>query len=206
MSSQSDELDKSSPAKVWNQLSADEKMYVYLAAPSKEWSELSEEQKMDVYLMISHPNLPSEKLHLQEPSSSSQGSGSTKGRFWFDIELDYDEGKLSEEERQQMRDGYADIEDNSKGYLSRVPHEGLNVALNSEEAATPRRVSIASDSLSLRLLQGASTATSSQQADKKDKGVDHGTQSSAPLNTDELEKKAREKILSLRLRGHFAKG
>ncbi|KAL8646794.1 MAG: hypothetical protein Q9226_006710 [Calogaya cf. arnoldii] len=159
---------------------------------------------MDVYLTMSHPNSPSEKLQVQEPSSSSQSSGPTKGRFWFDIELDYDGSKLSGEERQQMRDGYADIEDNAK---DRVPQEGPNVALSNKEAATPPRVSIASDSLSLRLLQGASTATSSQQADKKGKVVDHGSQSSAVLpDTDELEKKAREKLLSLRLGDHFAKG
>lgn len=136
-------------------------------------------------LTSSQPISPSE----ESPDLSTYWLNSDRPRrpeeCWdLDIELDYDDSKTSEEERQLIRDAYAGIDVNARDYVTRVPEKGPNTATSSQESATQ---------------QGSNTTTSSQDAVKNDKGMDDGAQSTAVANnTDAIEKKCQERMRRMR--------
>ncbi|CAL8581208.1 hypothetical protein XPA_006908 [Xanthoria parietina] len=53
----------------------------------------------------------------------------------LDLKLDYDDSKVSEEERQLIRDAYAGIDVNAKDYVTRIPPKRPNTATSSQPAA-----------------------------------------------------------------------
>ncbi|KAI4280151.1 MAG: hypothetical protein L6R38_004669 [Xanthoria sp. 2 TBL-2021] len=144
----------------------------------------SSSDRMD--LTSSQPNSPSE----ESPDLSTYWLNSGRPRrpeeCWdLDIELDYDDSKISEEERQLIRDAYAGIDVNARDYVTRVPEKGPNTATSGQEPATQ---------------QGSKTVTSSQDAVKNDKGMHDGAQSTAVANnTDEIEKKCQERMRRMRI-------
>lgn len=100
----------------------------------------------------------------------------------LDLKLDYDDSKVSEEERQLIQDAYAGIDVNAKGYVTRVPPKGPKTTTSSQPAATQK---------------GSNACESSQGAGKQGKG-NRAPSAAVTINADKIAKRRRKRIRRMR--------
>ncbi|KAL8894221.1 MAG: hypothetical protein Q9192_004507 [Flavoplaca navasiana] len=119
---------------------------------------------------------------LSRPKSGNPPLSNEK---WdIDLELDYDDSKISEEERQLIADAYAGVDVLAKDYVTRVPQtqKEPNTATSAKEGANNQR---------------SGTKLSSQQ-EMKYEGVQNGAKAT-DKDTNEIEQRCQEGIKLMRI-------
>lgn len=90
-------------------------------------------------LDLSSFQLSSPSAERPEPpdSRSKKDDPLLSDNVWeLPLELDYDDSRISEEERQLIADAYAGIDVNARDYVTRVPQKDPKIATSSKEGAT----------------------------------------------------------------------
>ncbi|KAL8879183.1 MAG: hypothetical protein Q9198_003159 [Flavoplaca austrocitrina] len=134
----------------------------------------------------SRPSSPSAKRQRPLTSRSKPGSPPLSNETWdIDLELDYDDSKLSEEERQLIADAYAGVDVLAKDYVTRVPQtqKEPKTATSGKEGANNQR---------------SGTTLSSHQDMKTHKGVQNGVRPTAE-DANEIEQRCQEGISQMRI-------
>ena len=135
-------------------------------------------------LSSSRPSPPSAKRAGPITSLSNPGNSPPSDDIWdIDLELDYDDSKLSEEERQLIADAGVDVL--AKDYVTRSP------LMQKEPKTTTRGKEGANN-------QRSGTTLSSHQEMKTHKGVQNGVRSTAE-DANEIEQRCQEGIRQMRI-------
>ncbi|KAL8886481.1 MAG: hypothetical protein Q9215_005820 [Flavoplaca cf. flavocitrina] len=119
-------------------------------------------------------------------SRSNPGNPPPSDDVWdIDMELDYDDSKLSEEERQLIADAYPGVDVLAKDYVTRVPQ-----TQKEPKTATSGKEGVSN--------QRSGTTLSSHQKMKTHKGVQNGARFTAE-DAYEIEQRCQEGISQMRI-------
>ncbi|KAL9011873.1 MAG: hypothetical protein Q9180_009145, partial [Flavoplaca navasiana] len=119
-------------------------------------------------------------------SWSKAGNPPLSHETWdIDLELDFDDSKLSEEERQLIADAYAGVDVNARDYVTRIPQ-------------TQKEPKTATSGKEGMKTQRSGVKVSSHEEMRAHKGVQNGARSTAE-NTNGIEQRCREGIRQLRI-------
>ncbi|KAL8840516.1 MAG: hypothetical protein Q9176_003842 [Flavoplaca citrina] len=137
-------------------------------------------------LSSSRPYSPSAKRPGPLTSRSKPGSPPLSDETWdIDLQLDYDDSKLSKEELQLIADAYAGVDVLAKDYVTRVP----------QTQKEPKTATSGKEGMSN---QRSGTTLSSHQKMKTHKGVQNGARVTAE-DAYEIEQRCQEGISQMRI-------